>query len=284
MGASSLSTMSSAKRWVKLINKVVRHPWVTRRKLVTALSRLGVRQGGILFVHSSLSSFGYVRGGAEAVIAALFDSVGPAGTVVMPTHSWEWVSAGSRVFDARNTPSCVGRITEVFRKLPDVKRSLHPTHSVAAKGPCAEWLIGNHQHANEPCGVGSPYVKLIEARGQILLLGASLSSNTAFHAIEALAHVEYLLRDECDTFDVIDDQGKKTACHIRRHREAIPRRFSEMEPTLVQSNALRTGRVGGAIIQVIDSLRMRDALLSRLSENPTFLCQNRPLKECRVCS
>src|SRR5881397_1311983 len=35
-------------------------------------------------------------------------------------------------FDLRRTPSKVGPLTEVFRPLPSVVRSLHPTHPVAA--------------------------------------------------------------------------------------------------------------------------------------------------------
>ena len=54
---------------------------VTQQDLVQAFRELGVREGMALEVHSSLSSFGRVEGGAETVIAALMESVGGSGSI-----------------------------------------------------------------------------------------------------------------------------------------------------------------------------------------------------------
>ena len=54
---------------------------------ITKRQKLGLKKGDIAGVHSSLSSFGYVEGGADAVIDALLKVVGEEGTVVMPTYS-----------------------------------------------------------------------------------------------------------------------------------------------------------------------------------------------------
>jgi aminoglycoside 3-N-acetyltransferase len=45
----------------------------TRASIAADLQRLGVRSGQVLMVHSSLSSLGYVLGGAQAVVGALLD-------------------------------------------------------------------------------------------------------------------------------------------------------------------------------------------------------------------
>lgn len=54
------------------------------KKLVNAFREIGVESGTVLEVHSSLSSFGYVDGGAETVISALKEAVGAGGSIFMP--------------------------------------------------------------------------------------------------------------------------------------------------------------------------------------------------------
>ena len=50
---------------------------LSRRDIVAGLKALGLLEGTILMVHASLSSLGWVDGGVDAVIEALFGSAGP---------------------------------------------------------------------------------------------------------------------------------------------------------------------------------------------------------------
>ncbi len=56
---------------------------VDKEDIKRGLRELGVREGELVVVHSSLSSFGYVIGGADTVIDALLEVVGHTGTVIM---------------------------------------------------------------------------------------------------------------------------------------------------------------------------------------------------------
>jgi len=51
------------------------------------LTKLGLKRGDTVGVHSSLSSFGHLEGSADAVIDALIETVGEQGNTVMSTHS-----------------------------------------------------------------------------------------------------------------------------------------------------------------------------------------------------
>ncbi len=62
-------------------------PYVTKEDIKVGLMKLGLNRGDTVGVHSSLSSFGYVEGGADAVIDALLETVGESGNVVVSTHS-----------------------------------------------------------------------------------------------------------------------------------------------------------------------------------------------------
>jgi len=266
-----MSLARRAKRTAKTVIRSVTHPPVTRIRLVRDLRALGVRQGGLVLVHSSLSSLGSVVGGAATVIRALLEAVGSEGTLVLPTHSWDEMEAGGRVFDAGRTRSCVGTITEVFRSWPGVVRSLHPTHSVAALGPLARDLVADHELAATPCGSGTPYSRLLDRDGQIVFLGAGLNANTAFHTIEALVGVPYLLYNAPDQFTIISDDRRSRDVTLYRHRAGIPRRFESFESQLVASGALSIGRVGPARALLLAGAAFRDTMVAAVAADPSFL-------------
>ena len=62
---------------------------ITKEFLVDKFSQLGIKQGDTLLVHASLSSLGYVVGGAETLFLALRDVIGEQGTIVVPSQTVE---------------------------------------------------------------------------------------------------------------------------------------------------------------------------------------------------
>ncbi|SIO09853.1 aminoglycoside 3-N-acetyltransferase [Singulisphaera sp. GP187] len=255
----------------RVVQRAIRHlvrPWLTMPQIENDLRALGVRTGGILLVHSSLSALGYVVDGAPAVLEALIKAIGPGGTLVLPTHSWRIMEAGRRDFDVRTSSSCVGAIPETFRRMPGVVRSLHPTHSVAAMGPLAGWLIADHEYSQTPCGEGTPYARVLDHNGQILLLGVGLTANTAFHAIEALVQVPYLMNTFADRFTVTDALGVRRTIGVPRHRSGIARRFQAMERLLLDRQVAHGGLVGKAPSLLIDGTSFRDEMVKALANEP----------------
>ncbi len=259
------------KRRAKLAVKALRAPWVTGSTIRNDTERLGVMAGDTLLVHSSLSSLGFVVGGQSTVIRELMAVLGPNGTLVMPTHSWEAAEHGNRLFNVRNTPSCVGAISEAFRRMPGVRRSLHPTHSVAAIGRHALDIIEGHEHCETPCGYKSPYWKILAAGGGVLFIGVGLESNTAYHTAEALASVPYLLMDSPDVFEVIDENAKSRNIRIRRHRAGIPRRFRELESDLASASVVRIGTIGTTRCLLLKGKEFLDRMNEILGKDPNYL-------------
>jgi len=154
----------------------------TAADLKHALLQLGVVPGDVLMVHSAFDSFLGFHAGPVDVIRALPDVVGPGGTLMMPTIPFQGTAVeyalGEPVFDARQTVSRMGLITEVFRRAPGVVRSVHPTHSVAVWGSKADAIIAGHELADTPCGRLTPYAKLLDYDGKILLAGVPASTMT----------------------------------------------------------------------------------------------------------
>src|SRR5690606_27576941 len=101
---------------------------------------------------------------------------GPEGTIIMST-----LTMWSDSYDPGRTPSAVGVISETFRLRKDAYRSWHPVHSVAAVGKLAEWITADHQLCATGCGPGSPYYKIKDVGGKVMLLGVDMDRNTIMH-------------------------------------------------------------------------------------------------------
>lgn len=156
--------------------------------LTEALRRVGVRPGDLILAHSSWDAFAGYTGTPATAIAAIEAAIAPGGTLAMPTQPFAgsaqaWHARGI-VFDPRRTPSAMGLLTELFRRMPGVVRGLHPTHPVAARGPLAETLLADHLRSDTPCGAHSPYDKLRRLGGKLLLLGTDLDALTFNHFVE----------------------------------------------------------------------------------------------------
>jgi aminoglycoside 3-N-acetyltransferase len=246
---------------------------VNEFSLAKDLRGLGIEPGDVIFVHSSMRELGHVVGGPAAVIRALEMTVGSHGTIVMPAYStgglpYYWVK-NSPTFDVKKTPSDVGVIAEVFRLQSETIRSLHPTHSVCARGPRAKYLTERHEIAERPFGHGTPFMRLAELGGKGLILGARLRNFTALRIIEDHLGEAYPVRVYLpDRFSVrvIDDRGQS-----QRVETLVPdpewgrrRNGDLLLPHLLEKGLINKRQVGKA-----SSLLIRCAELLRVLEDAT---------------
>jgi aminoglycoside 3-N-acetyltransferase len=178
---------------------------VTRSRLAQDLEKLGLRPGGMVMVHCRMSTLGCVVGGAETVVRALLDVVGPKGTIMAYTG---WQDAppddlGTLDEEARRAyveehppydPRVAlssrdhGRVPEALRTWPGALHSGHPEAGVAALGPLADAITASHPY-DDAYGAGTPYAKLVEFGGEVAMLGAPLETVTLVHHAEAVAQV-----------------------------------------------------------------------------------------------
>ncbi|MFC7203799.1 aminoglycoside N(3)-acetyltransferase [Haloferax namakaokahaiae] len=194
---------------------------VTVSTLVSDLRELGVGAGDTLLVHSSLSSLGWVAGGPPAVVDALQEVLTEDGTLVMPTHSfqysdpswWEnppvpdhWVDIIREErppFRPEVTPTRgMGAIPECLRNYPGVRRSNHPTSSFAAWGAGAEEVTEDHS-PSFGLGDGSPLARVYDRGGKVLLVGVGYDRNTSLHLAEMRADID--LEEETYAFPLVRD-------------------------------------------------------------------------------
>jgi Aminoglycoside N3''-acetyltransferase len=234
------------------------------------LLSLGVCRGDLLLVHASLSSLGRVEGGARTVVEALLRAIGSGGTLLMPALSYATVNTANPYFSVKETPGCVGVIPEYFRKMQGTYRSLHPTHSICAKGALAKKLVCAHGLDDTPVGNHSPLSLLAQCEGKILMLGCGLYPNTSMHGAEEVTRPPYLFRKEKTAYIVTDAENQKRQAEYRCHDfTGYAQRYDRIANILSRSE-LKQGFVLNAECFLINAAAMRERAVRVLNEQPLY--------------
>lgn len=158
---------------------------VTQPQIEQGLRDIGVTAGMSLEVHSSLSSFGQVEGGAEAVIGALKSVVTEQGSIFMPSLRLSkelelteqdkamGITVKIKVLEPDCERSAMGIIADTFRKMPD-------TYT----GDGVFRISGWGRHGADVITGGLDYP--LHNGGMALLLGVDIYKLTAMHYVESL--------------------------------------------------------------------------------------------------
>ena len=223
-----------------------------------ALQALGLKEGDIVLLHSSLGSIGKVDGGADAVVNAFLEVLGKTGTLVAPVFG------------------DLGILTHVVRNHPQAVISDCPKGTVAAIGASAKKICMNHWKADTVHGAGTPYLKIAGLDGYILLLGVDQDRNTTMHSVEALLQLPYL-QPVSGTVKTGKGEFEKTwQYYPGPHRD-----FIGLDKLLRDSGKMKTGKIGNAAARLIKSQDLIDLLLEAGINDPAFcLCEN---PECADC-
>jgi aminoglycoside 3-N-acetyltransferase len=246
---------------------------VTRASIVADLHTLGVAVGDTLLVHSSLSQMGWVVGGAQAVVEALLETVGPVGTLVMPTHSSHWTEPADwqnpplppewladvyesiPAFDPALTPAThMGAIVNCFRHAPGVIRSNHPWASFAAAGTHAEYLTSDHR-LESGMGEFSPVARAYDVDARVLLLGVGHGNNSSLHLCEHRA--EWTGKElERQGAAILVDGVRQWV--VYQHVAADETDFEALGSDFDATNQTVVGKVGYAVSKLMDQRALVD--------------------------
>lgn len=132
-----------------------------------------------------MREIGKLEGGADALIDALVQALGPQGNLVMVLGADD-----DEPFDALSTEADedMGVVPELFRQRPGVQVNDHAAARYAVHGPQSEDLF-NPTQLHDYHGPGSVLERLTEMNGAVLRLGANTDTVTLTHLAEYLADV-----------------------------------------------------------------------------------------------
>lgn len=255
---------------------------ITPDRIAADCRALGVETGDVLLVHSSLSSLGWVPGGAQGAVEGLRAAVGPEGTVVVPTHSpqlmdpsqfsnppvpeswYEPIRESRPAYRPDATPTRgMGAIPECLRDYDEAVRSDHPLYSVAAVGADAERVVETHR-LETGLGPDSPLEAVYDLGGSVLTVGVDPGRNTSLHlaeqradwskpTVESGASMRVDGNREWVTFEELEyDDGDFADCSAA---------FEQ-----AHSESVETGEVGAAAATLFDQRALVDFGVEWLSE------------------
>ncbi len=248
---------------------------VKKDDIVRALYKLGIRNGDLVLVHSSLRSPGYIVGGAKTVVSAFLEAVGPDGTLAMPALSMKDFENAYRTWHI-DKPSDAGYITEVFRKTPGVLRSDQATHSVTAAGKRAADLTEGHTAFGSRYGVfgdtpfshSSPWQKMYDWGGKVVFFGVTMRKNTFKHFMEYRI-VEKALESIAD--DAERARLKAMIWHHSRWNERGIWPFhngEQLQAELDKAGMIKKAGCGDAIVMALDIREMVDTGTKWFEDDP----------------
>ena len=215
---------------------------LTQKDIEIGLHRLGLEQGQIVEVHSSLGSFGWVEGGAATVIDALINVIGDQGSIVMSAYpvsktlplseeekTWGILAKVQKYGEDYRGPTGMGVISDEFCQRPGTV--LGPTfHRVCAWGRHAEQLsLGYHV--------------LLDMNGWVLLLGVDIRRCSCMHQAEV-----YPLPQEVDRHFMIPDaiQDKYPDDIYLAYDPAPDAAWLKIQAAAEQRTIIRVGQIGNA--------------------------------------
>ena len=255
---------------------------VLKQDILNALSKVGACNGQTIMVHTSLSSLGFVCGGAQVIIEALLETVGTEGTIMMPTQSWKNLDPATGVhweepenwwqlirenwpaYNKDITPTnTMGTVAEMFRKWPGTLRSDHPARSVAAWGKHAEYLTSAHDLSNI-FGDGSPIGKLYEQDGLVLLIGVGYDKNTSLHLADVRA--SYPGKHNSTEYSAVLEDGKR----VWKQYETLfvdGEDFNEIGAAFENTCSVRKAALGNGTITLMKQRELVDFAVTWIEQN-----------------
>lgn len=236
---------------------------ITKQNIIDGLLDLGLKSGDEIEVHSSLSSFGYVDGGAETVISALKEVVGEIGSIFMPALRLSkelslteqdkllGITTKIQILPEDCEHSAMGIIADTFRQMPDAVTN-DGIFRISAWGKSANEVKDGLQY-------------LIHNGGKALMLGVDIYKLTAMH------YVEDLLPDDIRDYFPLSDEINAIYPPDKWLVEAgtFPvKPWYTIQNIAYEKGVIKDGRIGNSKVMLFDIWDVVGLYEQELKNNP----------------
>jgi aminoglycoside 3-N-acetyltransferase len=254
----------------------VAEPDYNRAALVAALREVGVRDGDVVFSHTSVGMLGRPEEGfSKEILADLFleafrEVLGPEGTWILPAYSYSYTSGD--VFDpAVTAPGNMGLLTEMFWQRDDFVRSHDPIFSVIATGGLADELL--RDVPDDVFGADSVYGRLIDVDAAMCNIGIG-SHSALIHHVEQKLGVAYRYIKNFSGVTRVDGIERESTVAYNVRPLDDPRKapyFMRLDADGRAEGAVRAAPLGRGEVNMIRARRMEELIKAGLARDPEYL-------------
>ena len=235
---------------------------------------LGVRKNDNILLHSALFRFGVRSFSDTDLLDILLDSVGPNGTLIIPTFTYSF--RRNQVYDVNNSmpDKKLGIIAPLALGLAEYRNEC-PLFSFCGFGKNVKRILSLK---SEYCfGRDSVFASLVDVHCKVLSLGVDYSSGISiFMHFEKQAAVSYR-EDLVLSGDIIDATGvrqSRRAIHFARDEKRYPNAYTDraaMGAILKSQGASMELSYKGVGCKLIDSKQACSLVVEKLRHDENFM-------------
>jgi aminoglycoside N3'-acetyltransferase len=252
-----------------------------KTQLVEHLKNIGISYGCLLHLKVSLKSIGEIEGGANALIEALIEVVGQAGTIVsngfICSYTLPLSKRHSKIISNQLSPSYAGALANAMISHPKMERSHHPIQKFVAIGAQAKELMEAHTPES---GAYDVLNDLIDKGALNLTIGDKLN-------IGGTAHVSIIKTGLKKVMIPMGVNYKDASGNIILFNVnwigGCTKGFIKFNPHFKAAGIVLEGKIGNApafLTRMRDTLKIESEIINR--DPSFFFCDDPTCKDCRL--
>jgi len=245
-----------------------------KKSFVNALKLAGLRKGDIVFGHSNIGFFGIPEEGRdintvfEIILDSLFEVIGSEGTLIVPTFTYSFPAG--KEYHQQESKGIGGTFSEMVRLLPEAKRSLDPSISVAALGYFAEYFTENMPENSY--GKNCFFERLLKSNATVCNMNFD-AATTFLHYVEKLLNVPYRFDKTFQGKIISGDQEwqAKNTIYVRYLHDLTRPAFEPFDSLAKEKGLYNMESIGRGFVKVMKVKDQYELLKQAISDSPWFL-------------
>lgn len=195
-----------------------------------------------------------------------------SGTIIVPTFTYSF--AKKKNYNPKTSKSDVGYFSEIFRKIPNVRRTNHPLFSIAVKGKLENNFLGCT--TKDSFGKNTIFDLLYKKKGKIICIACDLERITFMHYIEQKFNVPYRYFKNFHGFITENKKKKKTYTryYVRDLKENYIMNLSKLEKYSYLKKSIKNEKFKRFYFKSIEAKVLHDSGLELLKKDKYYFVKN----------